>query len=255
MRNLAVVLPAVSDRNRRRIAVQVFIHGAWSYIEVLCMTRVRPQSLADAFPISGWEHLDAALTQGRGVIMITAHIGAPSLAGQRVALYGVPTMVAVEQLDPPALHELVASRRAAFGWRMVPAGFSAAREILAALRRNEIVGMVCDRDVAGSGDRLCFFGKPTHVTTAAAIFALHTGAVVLPAVAYRSKPFAGIARIEAPVEMPRTADSAADVREGTQRILVRLESWIRAHPEQWVVFTDVWPREGTGREQGTGDRG
>lgn len=245
-RNLAVALPGLSERARRRIAVRVFVHGAWSYVELLCISSVHPEQLARSFPGDGWEHVGAATEAGRGIIMVTAHLGAPSLAGQLVVLHGVPTTVAVERLNPPALHDLVARYRGALGMRSVPAGFRAARELVSTLRRNEVVGIVCDRDVAGSGEVLCFFGRPTRIPTAAAVLALRTGAAVLPAVAYRARPFAGVGHIEPPVEMPRTGDAAADVREGTRRIIARMESWIRAHPEQWVVFTDVWPDEGVG---------
>jgi len=173
--------------------------------------------------------------------MVTAHVGAPATAGQAVALRGVPTTIVVEQLQPPPLHDLVARLRGAFGVRIITVGRESAREMIAALRRNELVGIVSDRDVAGTGRELPFFGTPTRVTTAPAILALRTNAVVLPAFAARTELFAGKGRIEPPVEMPRTGDTASDIREGTLRILQRIEAFIREYPDQWGVFSHVWP--------------
>src|SRR5207237_5134586 len=106
-----------------------------------------------------------------GVIMISGHVGPFSAAGQLVALSGVPTTVLVERLEPPRLHAFVAGLRESFGLRLLPADRAAIREALASLRRDEVVGMMCDRDVAGTGEPLPFFGRPPRLTTAAATFA------------------------------------------------------------------------------------
>lgn len=243
-RNLAVVLPDVDPGIRRRLTQRTFIHGAWGYIELLGLAGATPERLRESYNIQGWEHLDAALAEGQGIIMVTCHAGAPSAGGQLVALHGVPTTLVVEPLQPAPLHDLVASLRGVFGVRIITVGRESAREMIAALRRSELVGIVSDRDVAGSGRDLPFFGISTRVTTAAATLALRTNAVVLPAFAARTGLFTGVGRIEAPVEMPRSGDSADDLREGTLRILARIEAFIREHPDQWAVFSDVWPTEG-----------
>jgi KDO2-lipid IV(A) lauroyltransferase len=131
--------------------------------------------------------------------------------------------------------------RGAFGIGTIPLAASAARQIITALRRNEVVGILADRDVAGSGELLGFFGRPARMTTAAATLARRTGATIVPAITYRSRPFSGFGRIEAPVEIPSTSSARDDIRNGTLRLLLRLEGFIREHPEQWVVFTDIWP--------------
>lgn len=242
-RNLSIVAPELDERARRRLAFMTFIHGAWSYAEFLALSKKHPSRLPDEVQVSGWNHLDRALQGGHGVIMVTAHLGAAWVAGQLVAQRGIPTTLVVERLRPPPLHDLMVRLRRSAGMRQVTAGRAALREVVAALRRNEIVGIVCDRDVAGSGEMLPFFGHLTRVTTAPATISLRTRAPVVPAVAYRSGPFAAVARIEEALEMPRTGATTRDVREGTLRIMARIERFIREHPEQWVVFTDVWPQK------------
>jgi KDO2-lipid IV(A) lauroyltransferase len=248
-RNLSRIAPDLGMRARRHLARMTFVHNAWAHIEMLGLGSLTAEDLKARYPIDGMEHIDAARTQGRGVIMVTAHVGAPNTAGQAIALHGVPTTLVVEQLQPPPLHDFVARLRGAFGVRIVTVGRESVREMIAALRRNELVGIVADRDVAGTGRILSFFGTPTRVTTAPATLALRTGAVVLPAFAARSRLFTGSARIEPPVEIPRTGDTYADVSEGTLRILQRIEAFIREYPDQWGVFAHVWPSESPADEE------
>src|SRR5436190_11497514 len=158
------------------------------------------------------------MAQGHGVIFATLHLGAPGAAGHAVTMRGTPVNVLVEQLHPPALHQFVAELRAALGYRMLVADRGSLRATLAALRRNEIVGILCDRDVAGTGELLPFFCKETRVTTAAATLARRTGAVILPTVVYRTGIHRGNAAMWAPIEVPHTADVADDVRQATLRI-------------------------------------
>lgn len=240
-RNLRVVLPHLDARGRRRVALATFIHGALGYVELFKLPTYDAERLQRAYPACGWEHFDAALQRGRGVIIVSAHVGSPSVAGQLFALRGVPAAVVVEPLRPPELFARVAALRSRFGARLIPADHRAIREIVTALRANQVVGILCDRNVTGSGEILPFFGKPTRLSTAPAALALRTGAAVVPAVAYRTRPFQGAVRIFPAIEVVRHGDPGADVRDGMAQILRRIESMIRAAPSQWVMFTDVWP--------------
>ncbi len=244
LRNLAIVAPDRSLGARRRLALRTFIHGALGYVELLGVGRINARDIMASYPLAGLENLEAALREGRGVILVGAHVGPISVAGQLLAAHAIPTTVVVEPLNPPQLHDLVASLRRSFGLQIVELGSTTIREVLAALRRGEVVGFVADRDVAGSGEPLPFFGRTTRMTTGPATLARRTGAIVLTCVAYRSGLWQGRAIIDGPVEIPRTAEVAADVRQGTLAIIARLERYVRAAPEQWVVFSDNWPSAG-----------
>jgi phosphatidylinositol dimannoside acyltransferase len=239
--NLRIAVPDWSERRRRSTAVQVFVHGAWSYIELLALRHTPADDIRRGYSVTGWQHFERAVAEGRGVIVITGHMGAFPSAGQLIALNGAPMTVLVERLNPPQLHDFVARLRESFGLRMLPADRAALRQVITRLRHNEIVSMLCDRDVAGTGELLPFFGHPTRMTTAAATIARRTGAVVLPSVAYRTGLFTGVAEVGPPIVVPHTDDPNDDVRVGALNIIAYLETIIRAHPEQWVVFEAIWP--------------
>ena len=242
LRNLAVVAPGVSAHERRRLAARVFVHGVWSYLELLALSQKSNGRLLADVRVDGWEHLEAAVARGKGVIMVTGHLGTPSTAGQLLASRGYPTTVVVEPLHPPRLFRLMVSLREQTGLHLIPVGPRALRDILGALRRNEIVGIFSDRDVAGSGQMLPFFGRETRMSTAAAALALRTGAVIVPCVAYRTRPFRAVAEIGPAIELALTGDAIVDTRQGALLVIKRLEEYICRRPEQWVVFTDMWPK-------------
>jgi KDO2-lipid IV(A) lauroyltransferase len=241
--NLRIVMPHLNSRARRRRVLAMFVHSAISYVELFKLATYEQSRLERAFSTTGWEHLDAALARGSGVIVVSAHLGSYSAAGQLFALRGVPTAMVVEPLQPPELFARVAALRRRFGASLIPADRSAVRAILTGLRANGIIGMMCDREVTGSGELMSFFGKAARLSSAPASIALRSGAVVLPAVTYRTRPFSGILRIDPPITLARTGDTAADVRNGMAQILALIEDMVRAAPQQWAIFTDVWPTE------------
>jgi lauroyl/myristoyl acyltransferase len=238
-RNLDVVVPDAPPRQRRRLALAAFIHGALGYVELFKIHRYPVERVRRQYSSNDWALLEEALARGKGVIVATAHMGCPSAAGQAVALHG-PTSMIVEDLQPPELFERVAAIRGRFGAKLIPADRGSVRTVLTALRANEVVGIMCDRDITGSGELVPFFGKPARLSHAAASFALRTGAAIVPAVGYRTRPFHGMVRMDPPFTLDRTGDTAADVQRGTARILEHLETMIRAAPQQWATFTDVW---------------
>jgi lauroyl/myristoyl acyltransferase len=107
------------------------------------------------------------------------------------------------------------------------------------LRRGGVLAFLADRAVSGVGERVEFFGRPALLPSAHVALALHTGAALVPAFAWREGR-ALVARIEEPLEIRRTGDREADVREGVRRFAALLQRYVARHPEQWTVFEPVW---------------
>jgi KDO2-lipid IV(A) lauroyltransferase len=91
------------------------------------------------------------------------------------------------------------------------------------------------------GERVPFFGRPALLPSVHVALALRTGAVLMPAFAHRDGNVLR-AVFEPELELPRTGDRDADVREGVRRWAAVLEPHIRVAPEQWSVFEAVWRR-------------
>ena len=147
----------------------------------------------------------------------------------------------VEEIKPPELLQFWLEQRSALGLRLVGAGPQAVRVLLAALRHNEVVVIVSDKDVNDTGAFVEFFGEAARIPDGPAALALRTGAVMLAATTWRRPGGEIEVRVESPIEAVRTGDAAADRRALTQAMARRLEYHIASHPEQWTVFQKRWP--------------
>jgi len=221
---------------------QAFRHGARNYYDTLIIPTLGPERLLSLVPVRGWEHLDQALGEGRGVIIVGVHLSSVALAGQVIAARGHAVTSIAERVEPPGLMQLLTRLRSGGGVRVLPQGSDTIRELLAALRRNEIVGLVADRDITGTGVTARFFDAETQLPAGGALLAIRTGAPLLSAVAVRTADDRFEALIDPPIEVERGADRSETVRQTTRRVAERFERHIASHPEQWTVYQPVWPR-------------
>jgi KDO2-lipid IV(A) lauroyltransferase len=244
-RAVAGNLTRVTGRKPTRQLVRlVFRHGARNYYDTFLIPTLGPDELRGLVQVEGWSQLEAALAAGKGAIMVGVHLSSVALCGQIVAARGHSITTVTEAADPPDLNEFLLRLRSGGGVRALPLGGDLMRQLLAALRRNEVVGLVMDRDIAGTGVAVDFFGAETRLPGGAALLALRTGAPILPAVAVRARGDRFRGWIANPVDVERVADPGESVRRTTAAIARRFEPYIRAHPEQWTVFQPIWPSQG-----------
>ncbi len=226
----------------------VFVHGALNYWDTFALARLQSHDVRALVHMDGREHIDAALAAGRGVILAGAHLGSIAFVGQIVPALGYPMVGLLEQIKPAWLYDFFARERQRLGMRLFPATASAVRELLAALQRNEVLGLVTDRDVTGTGPFVRFFDAPARFADGPAALSLRTGAPILPSVAIR-RPDGGFrAVIEAPLQFEPSGDRKRDAVALTQAVAGRLEYHIANHPEQWTVFQRRWPAAAPGSE-------
>lgn len=239
-RNLSVILKGKAEK-LDELARNVFREGASYYYDNFRIPALSDQELERTITLQGWENLERGLATGKGVILVTAHLGSPVLVAQILAVRRYKLVSVVEAIRPPQLLDLMVRIRGSRGIRMVPFAPSIVRELAEALERNEIVGLVADRDIQKNGVAARFFGSETTMPTGPVMLAIRTGATLIPAFTYRSGDGHFVARIEEPLELERTGKLKDNIRINTQRMASVLEKAIAEKPEQWVVFEPVWP--------------
>ncbi|MGH2377554.1 MAG: lysophospholipid acyltransferase family protein [Candidatus Limnocylindria bacterium] len=232
--NLAVIAPGRPQR--ARLTRRVFVEQARHYLETFRLLRLDHRELLRIVEIHGWPSLAAAHARGRGVVLTSAHLGPVVLCGQIVAARGLDVSVLVEPKHGD-LGRVIDRARGALGVRTIETG--SAMGVVRALRRGGVVGFLADRAMGGSGERVPFFGREALLPSGHVAIALRTGAALVPGFAVRDGGRIH-AFIEPEIGLPRTADRAADVREGVRRWAAALEPWVRRAPEQWSVFEPVW---------------
>ncbi len=191
---------------------------------------------------TGREHIEAGLAAGRGVVLALPHLGGWELAGAYVARMGDPITVVVEALKPPEAFQWFAELRAAMGMTVVPADAGAGAAVARALAANQVVCLLCDRDLAGTGVAVDFFGERTTLPAGPATLALRSGAPLVPIAVYASWR-SHRAVLRPPLDTVRRTSLRDDVARVTQDLARELEVLIRHAPDQWHLLQPNWPSD------------
>jgi phosphatidylinositol dimannoside acyltransferase len=202
--------------------------------------------------IEGFEHVTHGIERGTGAVLALPHLGGWDFAGAWLASSkGLPLTVVVEPVEPPELFQWFAGVRQGLGMNVVQLGPDAGKAVLQALRRNEVICLLCDRDLVGDGIPVEFFGERTTLPAGPATLALRTGAPLLPVAVYFRPEGGHHAVVMPPVPAEREGRLRDDVTRVTQDLAHRFEELIRVAPEQWHLLQPNWPSDhatnGSGR--------
>jgi phosphatidylinositol dimannoside acyltransferase len=244
-RHLRRVLgPQMTDRELAAWTRRAFLNYARYWLEGARLPATPREVVADRmFVQQGYEHLVKGMDAGNGVIMALPHVGSWEWGGAWLALQGYPMTSVAEPLRPRAMYDWFVAQRQAIGLTIVELGPGASGALLRTLRQGKLVGLLCDRDVAGNGVEVEFFGERTTLPPGPATLALRTGAVILPTAVYSGPGRDHAAIIMPPVPIARTDSLRADVARVTQRVASDLEKLIRRAPDQWHLFQPNWPSD------------
>lgn len=235
LRNLHIALPELDAAGRRRILAGMYRSLARSLVLFARFPSLDRRSVGNWIRIEGYEHVEAALRRGKGVLFATAHLGNWELSAVAYALLCRPLHVVVRPLDNPKLDALVSARRRIGGNRLIEKK-DGARSILQALAANQAVGILVDQNSSlQEGVFVDFFGVPACAGTGLVRLAAHSGAPVIPGYAlWLEQEKRYVLRFEPPVEI------TGHLRQDTERLHKRLEAVIRRHPEQWLWIHRRW---------------
>jgi KDO2-lipid IV(A) lauroyltransferase len=199
-------------------------------------------------PIVGRKHLDAALAKGKGVLLLSAHLGNFFLVGCRIAVDGLPVFVLVNQPRDGRFAALMDEYRLEARQKTIHARprHTALRELSEVLRRNQVAVIIADEYRRGSGIEVPLFGKTVIARRGPVSLALRTGAAVVPACLVRQADDSLRLVIEPELELERGERNAEAIRENTIRITRWLERTVRSYPEQWNWMNIHWWAAGTG---------
>ena len=219
-----------------RLARRSFEHLGMNLAEV-CVLLFRPRSVVLArLELAGHEHLDKAAAEGKGVLLLSAHLGNWELFAAAHALTAFELSVVVRPLDEPLLQRLAKRLRRRSGAELIEKQ-RGLREVLEALRRGRLVGVLLDQNSSrAEGVFVPFFGVPASTSKGLAVISLRTGAPVVPVFIRRIG--GGRHRVEFDAPVPRPDDG--DVLSYTAAFNRAIESGIRRAPEQWFWMHERW---------------
>jgi KDO2-lipid IV(A) lauroyltransferase len=239
--NMELALPDIGAEERRRLVRDCFRHFGAALCDAISSTRFDAVEICKHFTLEGWENLEAADRRGRGVFILSAHVGFWELVPPVVALYRGAMSIVVRPADNPYLDKELRALRERFGNEVVPKR-GAARKMLERLRAGGRVGILIDQRVQPKeGIEVPFFGRPAQTSPVLAKLSLRTGAAVVPVAAF-PEPGGRYRLIARPAILPPEGaqDDEASVAALTRRYLEVAEEDIRAHPAQWLWMHRRW---------------
>lgn len=243
--HLQLAMPELSEADRRRIARESLEASAMLFAEALWISAWRHEKhghlVTDANPDRMDRVLELAKSRGKGLIIITAHVGPWEVLGawltQRI---GMPILAVASAPNIPELADALLKIREAAGVKIVYRG-DAGLSVMRHLRAGGCVVLLADHNLKGEGIEVPFFGQPAHSLLSIARVAVRSGAVAVTGFCYR-RPNCGV---EVVLDEPltwRTDDRKAAERELTAEYTQRIEAGIRRDPGQWLWMHRRWRR-------------
>ena len=242
-RNLSYILAAdgeISKETRR-----TFVNYAKYLVDYTRMDLLREQSLNRlVHKFEGREHFEGAFKQGRGGLILTGHLGNWEMGGIFLSLMGFPLNV-ITALDVEArLHKYRVRLRQAQNIKVITLDgtqFSSV-PVLNALKANELVALLGDRELFGKGIPVRFFGKSIYFPIGPALLAYLSGAALIPTFVFLDKDDRYRCLAEPPILLENTGHRDFDLGTNSQKIADVMEKFIRLYPDQWYTFYDYFAR-------------
>ena len=188
--------------------------------------------------------IDAMLKRGKGVILLTAHLGNWELGGVVLSKLGYPIVaIALPHKERP-VNDLFNLQRESHGVTIIPTSI-AIRRCLEALKENKLVALLADRDFTQHGEEMDFLSRRAMIPKGAAVFALKTGAAIVPTFLTRNNDNRFTLLIGDPI-LPPWADEQMKDQDALVTIMRKysrvIERKIREYPDQWLMFREFWSK-------------
>ncbi len=240
MRNLQLAFPEKSRRERKKILRGVFTSLGRQVAEVCLFPKYTRENVGKTVVYEGFENFERALARGKGVLFLTAHLGAWELSAFAHSLYGYPLNIVMRPLDNPYLDRLTCEYRTMHGNKAVDKDF--ARGLIAAMRKGETVGVLMDTNmIASQGVFVDFFGIQACTASGVARVALKTDAAVVPGFTIWDPALNKYRlRFDAAVKLVRTGNTESDVVANTALFTKIIEDYVRRYPDQWLWVHRRW---------------
>jgi Kdo2-lipid IVA lauroyltransferase/acyltransferase len=242
--NLRVILP--QDPMIREKTREVFCNFGIFLVDFFRMARkIDKNFVAKNVKVKNLEYLQQAMKRGKGAILLTGHIGNWELGGFVLSLLGYPSVaIALPHKERP-VNDLFNRQREARGLTIVPTS-QAIRRSLHTLQHNGIVSILADRDFSSNGFVLDFLGKKALIPRGAALFALKTGAAIVPSFLIRGANDTHTLIVEEPI-YPEENKNGQMSEESLLSLMKKhtavIEQKIREYPTQWLMFRKFWVEE------------
>ncbi|MFH0731370.1 MAG: ELM1/GtrOC1 family putative glycosyltransferase [Candidatus Omnitrophota bacterium] len=223
----------------KKILKQTYVNIGQALVETLLLPKLNKKYAQKNFTYVGFENIDNALKKGKGVILLTAHFGNWELSNAALPFKGYCFKAIAREQKPFLINRLLNAYRESHGCKIISKGMPL-REIIKALKNNEVVGMLVDQDAGKTGVFVDLFNKPASWHRGVMEFGLSTGCVILPGFPIRQGPGKFKFIVNEPIIFPGAGSKEEKMKEGFRQFAARLEEMILKYPDQWLWQHKRW---------------
>lgn len=238
--NLERAFPDAAPEWRATVAGASWAHLGREAVAMFRMAGLEPADLVDRTEVVGLDDLRSALAEGRGVVMVTGHLGSWEMGGAALSARGIPVVAVAKPMANRLFDADLVATRERLGMEVVDTG-AAPRKALRALRDNRVVGLVADQNAHADPVFVPFFGTPAATHKGPALFALRAHAAIFVGTCVRLPDEVQRYRVVLHrVDFQPEGDLERDIVRLTTAHTALLEDAVRAAPEQYFWQHKRW---------------
>ena len=249
LRNLELAFPGITAGERETILRSEYRNLGFLLAEFCKMPGYTAATASRFIRYEGLENYLRARERGKGVLVLTGHLGAWELSSFYHSLMGMPMGMVIRRLDNPLVDEFVNRIRCLHGNRVIHKD-DFARGLIASMRAGETVGILMDTNMTPpQGVFVPFFGVPACTASGMARIAEKTGAAVLPGfLLWEQREQKYVLHFGEELEIVHTEDAEQDVLTNTATFTAAIERYVRQYPDQWLWMHRRWKTRPAGEE-------
>ena len=218
---------------------RAFNYILYNYFDLFRLSSLDDETVKRLVNVKGWENVEKALAEGRGIVMTSAHLGNIEIVLYAMLLRGLNITIPVERVSPPKLFDYITALRSSKGLKLIPVD-SSLIDLIRTLKHGGVAGLAGDRDITGSGQIVDFFGHPAHLPDGHVRLALKTGAPLVLGFSHRNPDHTYQAYFLPPYHPPATGTKKQQIAASMNFVLAEMEKAIGQTPEQWTLTVSIW---------------
>ena len=249
LRNLEIAFPEITAKEREAILRSEYRNLGLLMAEFCKMPDYTAATASRFIRYEGLENYLSARERGKGVLVLTGHLGAWELSSFFHSLMGMPMGMVIRRLDNPLVDAFVNRIRCLRGNRVIHKD-DFARGLIASMRAGDTVGILMDTNMTPpQGVFVPFFGVPACTASGMARIAAKTGAAVVPGfLLWEESEKRYVLHFGEELEVVHTGDAEQDALINTATFTAAIEGYVRRYPEQWLWVHRRWKTRPAGEE-------
>lgn len=245
-KNLQAIFPEKSNRQIKEIRRRMFRNFSKYLVDFFRFSKYNREYIRRNITIENVHYLDEVLSQKKGAVVLTAHIGNWELGGIVIAELGYPFWAVALPHKHKKVNSFFNAQRQQHGVKIIPANL-AVRQCFSVLKNNGFIALLGDRDFSKEGGVVVnFFGRETFLPKGPAAFSIKTASPIVAGFMLRNPDDTFTLRFEKPIQfkIPEGPNSEAREKQFVKELTIQykmiIEDYIRKYPDQWYMFRQFW---------------